>query len=42
MKLEVNDRLNRGYNGNFGMEWLLDKSTSWTNTVNYRKVAEIA
>jgi outer membrane receptor protein involved in Fe transport len=32
-----NDRLNRGYNGNFGMEWLLDKSTSWTNTVNYRK-----
>lgn len=32
-----NDRYSKGYNGNFGMEWYLDKSTSWTNTVNYRK-----
>ncbi|WP_395044041.1 TonB-dependent receptor domain-containing protein [Flavobacterium sp.] len=32
-----NDRLSRGYNGNFGMEWFLDKSLSWTNIVNYRK-----
>lgn len=34
-----NSRLNRGYNGNFGMEWNLNKSTSWTNSVNYRKSA---
>jgi outer membrane receptor for ferrienterochelin and colicins len=32
-----NDRFSKGYNGNFGMEWFLDKSTSWTNTLNYRK-----
>lgn len=34
-----NDRLNRGYNGNFGAEWFLDKNTIWTNTVNYRKTS---
>lgn len=32
-----NERINKGYNGNFGVEWLLDKTTSWTNTVNYRR-----
>jgi outer membrane receptor for ferrienterochelin and colicins len=32
-----NDRLNKGYNGNFGMEWYLSKNLSWTNTVNYRR-----
>lgn len=32
-----NQRFSRGYNGNFGMEWYLDKSTFWTNTFNYRK-----
>ncbi|WP_395066514.1 TonB-dependent receptor domain-containing protein [Flavobacterium sp.] len=32
-----NDRLNKGYNGNFGAEWFLDKNTTWTNSVNYRK-----
>ncbi|HLF51416.1 TonB-dependent receptor domain-containing protein [Flavobacterium sp.] len=32
-----NDRYNKSYNGNFGMEWYLDKSTSWTNIFNYRK-----
>jgi outer membrane receptor protein involved in Fe transport len=32
-----NERINKGYNGNFGVEWFLDKSTSWTNTVNYRR-----
>ncbi|MES2748147.1 MAG: outer membrane beta-barrel family protein [Bacteroidota bacterium] len=32
-----NDRLNKGYNGNFGMDWFLDKSTTWTNIVSYRK-----
>nr|WP_314897977.1 TonB-dependent receptor [uncultured Flavobacterium sp.] len=32
-----NDRYSKGYNGNFGIELYLDKSTSWTNTFNYRK-----
>ncbi len=31
------DRINKGYNGNFGLEWNLDKSLSWTNSVNYRR-----
>jgi outer membrane receptor protein involved in Fe transport len=34
-----NDRINKGYNGNFGAEWFLDKNTTWTNTVNYRKIS---
>ena len=32
-----NDRYNKGYNGNFGIELYLNESTSWTNTINYRK-----
>ena len=32
-----NERLNKGYNGNFGVEWYLTESTAWTNTFNYRK-----
>jgi outer membrane receptor protein involved in Fe transport len=32
-----NDRYSKGYNGNFGMEWYLDKTTTLTNTFNYRK-----
>ncbi|UQD57325.1 TonB-dependent receptor [Flavobacterium sp. K5-23] len=32
-----NDRYSKGYNGSFGMELYLDKSSSWTNTFNYRK-----
>lgn len=32
-----NERDNKGYNGNFGMEWYLSESLSWTNTFNYRK-----
>ncbi len=32
-----NDRLNKGYNGNFGFDWFLDKSLTWTNILNYRK-----
>ncbi|MBF0695597.1 MAG: TonB-dependent receptor [Flavobacterium sp.] len=32
-----NDRLNRGLNTNFGMEWYLDDSTTWTNQVRIRK-----
>ena len=34
-----NDRINKGYNGNFGAEWFLDKNTTWTNTVKYRKIS---
>lgn len=33
----TNDRLNKGYNSNFGMDWYLDKSTTWTNSINLRK-----
>lgn len=33
----TNERYGKGYNGNFGIELFLDKSTSWTNTINYRK-----
>jgi outer membrane receptor for ferrienterochelin and colicins len=32
-----NERFSNGYNGNFGIELYIDKSTSWTNTLNYRK-----
>ncbi|PRZ27796.1 outer membrane beta-barrel family protein [Flavobacterium granuli] len=32
-----NDRYNKGYNGNFGLELYLNESTSWTNILNYRK-----
>ena len=32
-----NQRFSHGYNANFGMEWYLDKTTSWTNIFNYRK-----
>lgn len=32
-----NERLNKSYNANFGMDWFLDKSTTWTNTLSYRK-----
>ena len=32
-----NDRINKGYNGSYGLDWNLDDSTSWSNSVNYRK-----
>jgi hypothetical protein len=32
-----NNRYNEGFNGNFGMELYLDKSSSWTNTLFLRK-----
>ncbi|WP_306350272.1 outer membrane beta-barrel family protein [Flavobacterium sp. '19STA2R22 D10 B1'] len=32
-----NERLNRSYNTNFGMEWFVAKSTTWTNSFSYRK-----
>lgn len=33
----TNERLNKSYNGNFGFDWFLNKSTTWTNTVGYRR-----
>lgn len=32
-----NERLSKSYNANFGLEWYLDKSTTWTNTFSYRR-----
>jgi len=32
-----NNRLREGYNSNFGMDWYLEKTTTWTNTFNIRK-----
>ncbi|MGL2987719.1 TonB-dependent receptor domain-containing protein [Flavobacterium sp. RSSA_27] len=32
-----NDRFNNAYNGTLGIELFLDKSTSWSNSINYRK-----
>lgn len=32
-----NERLSKGYNSSFGMDWFLDKTTTWTNTFSLRK-----
>jgi outer membrane receptor for ferrienterochelin and colicins len=32
----ANERLGKGYNGSFGMEWNLTETASWTNSINYR------
>jgi len=32
-----NERLSKSYNGNFGFDWYLDKTLTWTNAVNFRK-----
>lgn len=32
-----NDRYSKGYNGSYGLDWNLNKSTNWSNSVNYRK-----
>lgn len=32
-----NQRLNKSYNGNFGIDLFIDKSTTWTNIINYRR-----
>jgi outer membrane receptor for ferrienterochelin and colicins len=32
-----NNRLNKGYNSNFGMDWFLSPSTTWTNSMNLRR-----
>ncbi len=31
-----NNRIRDAFNGSFGAEWILDKSSSWTNTFSYR------
>jgi outer membrane receptor for ferrienterochelin and colicins len=33
----TNERLNKSYNANVGVDWFLDKSTTWTNILNYRR-----
>ncbi|KGO89909.1 TonB-dependent receptor domain-containing protein [Flavobacterium suncheonense] len=32
-----NERAREGYNTNFGLEWFLDKTTTWTNAISIRK-----
>jgi outer membrane receptor for ferrienterochelin and colicins len=32
-----NERLSKGFNTNFGFDWYLDKSTTWTNSINLRR-----
>lgn len=32
-----NSRINKSYNGSFGIDLFLDKTTTWTNIVNYRR-----
>ncbi len=31
------ERLNKSYNATIGVDWFLDKSTTWTNALNYRR-----
>jgi len=31
------ERLNKSYNATLGVDWYLDKSTTWTNAFNYRR-----
>ncbi|AWH86493.1 TonB-dependent receptor [Flavobacterium album] len=32
-----NDRLQRAFNGSFGIEWFLDKTLTWTNSISGRR-----
>lgn len=32
-----NERFQRSFNANFGLEWFLTKSVTWTNSVNFRR-----
>ena len=32
-----NERLGKGFNTNFGVDWFLNKTITWTNTINIRK-----
>lgn len=34
-----NERMNKGYNGMFGLEWNLTDNLSWTNSVSYRNTS---
>lgn len=36
-ELKKNERVRKGYNSSFGMDWFLDKTTTWTNTFSTRK-----
>lgn len=36
-ELKKNERVSKGYNSSFGMDWFLDKTTTWTNTFSTRK-----
>jgi outer membrane receptor protein involved in Fe transport len=31
------DRINEGFNSNFGFEWFLNESTTWTNSLSFSK-----
>ncbi len=33
----TNERLRKGFNASFGMDWFLTKSTTWTNSVSFRR-----
>jgi len=32
-----NDRVRKGYNASVGMEWFLDKTLTWTNSLSFRR-----
>ncbi|HEX8269566.1 MAG TPA: TonB-dependent receptor [Flavobacterium sp.] len=33
----TNERLSKGFNSNLGMDWYLNKTTTWSNTLNLRR-----
>ncbi|RYY14872.1 MAG: TonB-dependent receptor, partial [Chitinophagaceae bacterium] len=35
----TNERLNKGYNANYGFDWFLTENTTWTNALNLRKTS---
>lgn len=35
-----NEENSKNYNGNIGLEWYLNNSTTWTNSINYRHSVE--
>ena len=36
-EIKKNERVSKGHNISFGMDWFLDKTTTWTNTFSMRK-----
>ncbi len=40
LETRKNESIDKSYNGNLGLELYLNKSTSWTNTINYRNSNE--